>query len=141
VTVDRERPTSLTIASWELTAGHVRTLITRACGKKLAPANRTWFATVRELCSMAEDKQKKDESAEEKAASRKMKRKQFEKELAKLQVELVRLQTWVRAKHARVVVVFEGRRHGGQGRRDQPNYCPHEPTRLPPRCTAHSLRS
>jgi polyphosphate kinase 2 (PPK2 family) len=52
---------------------------------------------------MAEDKQKKDESAEEKAASGKMKRKQFEKELAKLQVELVRLQTWVRAKHARVV--------------------------------------
>jgi hypothetical protein len=46
---------------------------------------------------MAKDKQKKHQSAEEKAASGKMKR----KELAKLQGELVGLQTWVRAKHAR----------------------------------------
>ena len=64
---------------------------------------------------MAKDKQKKHESAEEKAASGKMKRKEFEKELAKLQVELVRLQTWVRAKHARVIVVFEGRDTAGKG--------------------------
>ena len=54
---------------------------------------------------MAKDKRKNHQSAEEKAASGKMKRKEFEKELAKLQVELVRLQTWVRAKHARVIVV------------------------------------
>ena len=33
----------------------------------------------------------------------------------KLHVELVRLQTWVRAKHARVVVVFEGRDTAGKG--------------------------
>jgi len=77
--------------------------------------HRTWFTTVREHCSMAKDKQKKHESAEEKAASGKMKRKEFEKELAKLQVELVRLQTWVRAKHARVIVVFEGRDTAGKG--------------------------
>ena len=64
---------------------------------------------------MAKDKQKKHELAEEKAASGKMKRKEFEKELAKLQVELVRLQTWVRAKHARVIVVFEGRDTAGKG--------------------------
>src|SRR6476661_6338643 len=64
---------------------------------------------------MAKDKRKKHESAEGKAASGKMKRKEFEKELAKLQVELVRLQTWVRAKHARVVVVFEGRDTAGKG--------------------------
>ena len=64
---------------------------------------------------MAKDKQKKHESAEEKAASGKMKRKEFEKELAKLQVELVRLQTWVRAKHARIIVVFEGRDTAGKG--------------------------
>ena len=43
---------------------------------------------------MAKDKRKKHESPEDKAASGKMKRKEFEKELAKLQVELVRLQTW-----------------------------------------------
>src|SRR5581483_4397504 len=45
----------------------------------------------------------------------KMGRKEFEKELAKLQLELVRLQTWVRAKSARVMVVFEGRDTAGKG--------------------------
>ncbi|MGA8628645.1 MAG: polyphosphate kinase 2, partial [Pseudolabrys sp.] len=41
--------------------------------------------------------------------------KDFEKTLAKLQVELVRLQTWVQAKKARVIVVFEGRDTAGKG--------------------------
>jgi polyphosphate kinase len=50
-----------------------------------------------------------------KAASGKLKRKEFEKELAKLQVELVRLQTWVKAKNARVIVIFEGRDTAGKG--------------------------
>src|SRR5919112_1182074 len=44
-----------------------------------------------------------------------MKRKEFEKELEKLQVELVRLQTWVKATGARVIVVFEGRDTAGKG--------------------------
>ena len=42
-------------------------------------------------------------------------RKQFEEELAKLQVELTRLQTWVKDKGARVIVVFEGRDTAGKG--------------------------
>ena len=53
--------------------------------------------------------------AEAEGSSDKMSRKQFEKELAKLQVELVRLQTWVQAKKARVIVVFEGRDTAGKG--------------------------
>jgi polyphosphate kinase len=48
-------------------------------------------------------------------ASGKMSRKQFEKELGKLQVELTRLQTWVKDKGARVIVVFEGRDTAGKG--------------------------
>jgi polyphosphate kinase 2 (PPK2 family) len=64
---------------------------------------------------LAKDKQKKHEAAEATSASGKMSRKEFEKELAKLQVELVRLQTWVQAKHARVIVVFEGRDTAGKG--------------------------
>ena len=44
-----------------------------------------------------------------------MKRKEFEDELRKLQVELVRLQTWVKATGARVIVVFEGRDTAGKG--------------------------
>jgi polyphosphate kinase 2 len=49
------------------------------------------------------------------AASGKMGRKEFEKELAKLQVELTRLQTWVQATRARIIVVFEGRDTAGKG--------------------------
>ena len=49
------------------------------------------------------------------AASGKMSRKEFEKDLAKLQVELTRLQTWVKDKGERVIVVFEGRDTAGKG--------------------------
>lgn len=45
----------------------------------------------------------------------KMKRKAFEKELEKLQVELVRLQEWTVATGAKIVVVFEGRDTAGKG--------------------------
>jgi len=45
----------------------------------------------------------------------KMKRKQFEKVLEPLQVELVRLQEWTVATGARIVVVFEGRDTAGKG--------------------------
>src|SRR6516225_8757137 len=44
-----------------------------------------------------------------------MSRKEFEEKLAKLQVELVRLQNWVQAKRARVIVIFEGRDTAGKG--------------------------
>ena len=42
-------------------------------------------------------------------------RKMYERELFRLQVELVRLQEWVRGEGARVVVVFEGRDAAGKG--------------------------
>src|SRR3954447_2670849 len=45
----------------------------------------------------------------------KIPRKHFEEELAKLQVELTRLQTWVKDQGARVIVVFEGRDTAGKG--------------------------
>src|SRR5215470_13888630 len=44
-----------------------------------------------------------------------MKRKEYEKELRKLQTELCRLQAWVVYKGLRVVVVFEGRDAAGKG--------------------------
>ena len=65
---------------------------------------------------MGNNKQKKNEAAEPATSlSTKMSGKDFEKKLAKLQVELVRLQTWVQAKKARVIVVFEGRDTAGKG--------------------------
>jgi polyphosphate kinase 2 len=45
----------------------------------------------------------------------KMKRKAYEQELRKLQVELCHLQDWVKAKGARIIVVFEGRDAAGKG--------------------------
>jgi polyphosphate kinase 2 len=45
----------------------------------------------------------------------KMKRKLYEKELRKLQVQLCHLQEWVKAKGLRIVIVFEGRDAAGKG--------------------------
>jgi polyphosphate kinase 2 len=42
-------------------------------------------------------------------------RKAYEKELFRLQAELVKLQEWVRAEGARMVVIFEGRDAAGKG--------------------------
>src|SRR5512143_2655246 len=64
---------------------------------------------------MAKDKHKKRSAASAPAVSGKMSRKEFDKEVAKLQVELTRLQTWVRAEGARVIVIFEGRDTAGKG--------------------------
>jgi len=45
----------------------------------------------------------------------KMKRKLYEKELHKLQVELCRLQDWVKTEGQRIIIVFEGRDAAGKG--------------------------
>ena len=45
----------------------------------------------------------------------KMSRKAYEKELRKLQVELCRLQDWVKAEGAKIIIVFEGRDAAGKG--------------------------
>ena len=47
--------------------------------------------------------------------SDKLKRKDYDKELAKLHVELVKLQRWVVASGAKVCVIFEGRDGAGKG--------------------------
>lgn len=45
----------------------------------------------------------------------KLKRKQYEKELRRLQAELCILQDWVKHKGLRIIVVFEGRDGAGKG--------------------------
>jgi polyphosphate kinase 2 len=47
--------------------------------------------------------------------AQKMKRKAYEKELRKLQVELCRLQEWVKEKKERIIIAFEGRDAAGKG--------------------------
>src|SRR3954468_7775886 len=44
-----------------------------------------------------------------------MSKEEFEKELARLQVELVKMQEWVKATGAKIMVVFEGRDTAGKG--------------------------
>src|SRR5262249_22406453 len=50
-----------------------------------------------------------------KAGKSKMKRKAYEKEMHKLQVQLCHLQEWVKQEGLRVVIVFEVRDAAGQG--------------------------
>src|SRR5262249_26555995 len=47
--------------------------------------------------------------------SARMKRKDYEKELRKLQVKLCQLQEWVKEKKLRVIILFEGRDAAGKG--------------------------
>lgn len=65
----------------------------------------------------AAKKKKKKENAEEAntETAGKMKNKDYEQELAKLHVELVKLQEWVKHKGLKVCVVFEGRDGAGKG--------------------------
>src|SRR6516165_9148045 len=48
-------------------------------------------------------------------AKTKMKRKVYERELNKLQVELCRLQEWVKETGERIIILFEGRDAAGKG--------------------------
>jgi polyphosphate kinase len=76
---------------------------------------------------MSRKKKKKSEQADNastvgvetsgdiRAASRKIKTFEYEKELARLQIELVKLQEWIKHKQLRVVVLFEGRDAAGKG--------------------------
>jgi polyphosphate kinase 2 len=51
----------------------------------------------------------------EKSDKQKIKKKFYEKELGKLQVELVKMQEWIKHKGLKVVVIFEGRDAAGKG--------------------------
>jgi polyphosphate kinase 2 len=57
----------------------------------------------------------KDNQNDQEEKPGKMKRKEFERELEKLQVELVKLQRWVVHEGLRVIIVFEGRDAAGKG--------------------------
>jgi polyphosphate kinase len=75
---------------------------------------------------MAHSKEKKSAKAKvadkadlyhdvEQEKKKKLKKKEYEKQLLKLEIELVKLQEWVKAQKLKVVVVFEGRDAAGKG--------------------------
>jgi polyphosphate kinase 2 len=60
-------------------------------------------------------KAKKGEEISPDKMSKKKRKKFFRKELARLQIELVKLQEWIKAQGLKVVVIFEGRDAAGKG--------------------------
>jgi len=60
------------------------------------------------------DKKARAEAARPEAA-RGLSRKFYEREMAKLQIELVKMQEWIRARGLKVVILFEGRDAAGKG--------------------------
>src|SRR5210317_2260719 len=62
-----------------------------------------------------DDKKMKGENGENNAKETRMDKKYYEDELARLQVELVKLQEWIKHKGLKVVVIFEGRDAAGKG--------------------------
>ncbi|MHC4552553.1 MAG: polyphosphate kinase 2 [Planctomycetota bacterium] len=65
---------------------------------------------------MAKDKKSRDDNAKNaESGPRKIDKKVYEKELRKLQIELVKLQEWVKHEGLKVVVLFEGRDAAGKG--------------------------
>lgn len=66
---------------------------------------------------MSSKKKKKHRNDVEMAGgmSKKERNKKYEKEIARLQVELAHLQAWVKSTGARIVIIFEGRDAAGKG--------------------------
>lgn len=56
-----------------------------------------------------------EDGAKDKKDKKKIKNKVYEKEIARMQIELVKLQEWVKHKSLKVVVIFEGRDAAGKG--------------------------
>ena len=64
---------------------------------------------------MSDDAAGRADLKDNEALPSRLKRKQYERELARLQLELVKLQQWVKHAGLRVVLVFEGRDAAGKG--------------------------
>jgi len=57
----------------------------------------------------------KESEKPEEVKKKQLKNKVYEKELSRLQVELVKLQEWVKFNKLKVVIIFEGRDAAGKG--------------------------
>jgi polyphosphate kinase 2 len=64
---------------------------------------------------MATKKKETAKSAKRDAQPKQLARKEYDKELRRLQVELVQLEEWIRHRNLRVVAIFEGRDTAGKG--------------------------
>ena len=83
--------------------------------KKAASTSAPKQGSRRQTESGASANMSEDLQTDIKANTSKIPNKTYEKELAKLQIELVKLQEWVRTKGLKVVALFEGRDAAGKG--------------------------
>jgi polyphosphate kinase 2 (PPK2 family) len=72
------------------------------------PATPAWPSRTR-----GDDRQGRDDGSD--VPTGKLSRKYYEKQLVRLQSELVQLQLWVKDAKAKIVVLFEGRDAAGKG--------------------------
>lgn len=68
-----------------------------------------------EEVSLPDENKKVRKEDVEKEKEKKLTRKSYENELAKLQIELVKLQEWIKHESLKVVIIFEGRDAAGKG--------------------------
>jgi polyphosphate kinase len=108
------------IAAWgptDVAAGQMPAT-TRLAGVPMPHSTRRRSKNALKELYMAKHKQRKPSAMGQDGGTgdgQRLKRKQYEKELRRLQTELCKLQDWVKYKGLRVVVVFEGRDAAGKG--------------------------
>ena len=107
------------------------------CGHVLRKA----FVMGDKMVSTADQPDASQSSADNDAGRRKLKRKEYEKELRKLQTELCSLQDWVKATGERIIVIFEGRDAAGKGGTIQAMTERVEPAHVPTGGAARALGS
>ncbi len=83
--------------------------------KKAKPEPKQDEAAAPEVAQAEVKETRKTEASEKSKKPKKLKRKVYERELRKLQIELVKLQYWIKEKGLKVVVIFEGRDAAGKG--------------------------
>ena len=67
------------------------------------------------MSDRTDGKEVQEAQIQEPAPQKKISKKRYNKELARLQIELVKLQEWVKSEGLEVVVIFEGRDAAGKG--------------------------
>lgn len=67
------------------------------------------------MSDKTDGKEALEEKVQDSPSQKKISKKRYNQELARLQIELVKLQEWIKEKGLRVVVLFEGRDAAGKG--------------------------
>ena len=84
-------------------------------GKKKSKEKKVNGEGEEEITVKAEGSGAEELETKDKKDKKKIKNKVYEKEIARMQIELVKLQEWIKHKNMKVVVLFEGRDAAGKG--------------------------